>query len=95
MTPRRPRLPRRAPMPSRGRADILRPTELEERTDGTDEYGMLLTVFGHLPSVSRSYIARSFESLGLDKRITPTHQQAGTIPEMVFYGGLLAFNFVP
>ncbi len=91
----RPRLPRRPALPSRGPSVVLPVPEIEGRTDETDQFGLALSVFGELPTLSRRYIARAFDHVGADKTITPTHQGLGTIPEMVLFGGLLVEGFVP
>lgn len=102
MSTRLTRLPRLPSLPNSGRrADYPPRAEPEAQQPLTDQYGLSVEVFGELPSLARKYIARAFDELGLDKRITPTRQMlpsgdrgaAGTIPEMIFFGGLLEHGY--
>lgn len=85
--PRKPRIPGNLPvvgLPEK-KPEVGKPL--------TDEWGLLLSVFGELPPRSRQYIALAYDYMHLDKHVAPTHQGAGTMPEMVFFGGLLARGF--
>jgi hypothetical protein len=80
--------------------DIGAPTLPEEREPaltGNDEFGFALDVFGRFPRDVRYYLDVAYEYIGLNKQQTPTQQtmaqgdrgQAGTVPELVFFGLLL------
>lgn len=88
--PRKPRLPtftRRPPDPPLG--------EVRSGQADTDEFGLSREVFGELPPLARNYIARTYRSLGLAMDVAPVNHSFGTMPEAVFYGGLLARGYQP
>lgn len=92
--PRRPSLPRK-PARGGGRKPV-EPLGLPElsSTALTDEFGLALSWVDGLGSRARSWLALAYQELGFDKRIPPSQQghygSSGTIPEMVFLGGLLS-----
>jgi hypothetical protein len=81
------------------------PEEREPAVTGNDEYGFALDVFGRFPRDVRYYLDIAYEYIGLNKQQTPTQQtmaqgdrgQAGTVPELVFFGLLLdnGFTYAP
>lgn len=93
MSTRLPSLPRKPALPSRGRARERLTGGPEARGQATDEFGLSVTVFGKLPGLARQFLALSLEELHASKMVTPTQQGLGTIPEMIFFGGLLSYGF--
>ena len=77
---------------ARRRADVPTGKPLAGQL-ATDEFGLSYELYRYTPHLSRQYVARALEHLGLSKRISPTQQGTGTIPELVVYGGLLARGF--
>jgi hypothetical protein len=77
----------------------------EPEQTGNDEFGFSLQVFGRFPRDVRYYLNVAYEDIGLNKQQTPTAQtmqygdrgQAGTVPELVFYGLLRdnGFRYLP
>jgi hypothetical protein len=97
--PSRPKLPARPALGKRFELPAFPLPEAKPRD--TDEYG-LGTWAAEIGPTARGYLARAYSYLKLDKAITPTAQSspiaevnagAGTVPELVFFGGLLARNF--
>jgi hypothetical protein len=92
--PKRPSLPRK-PARAGGRkpAEGLGLPQLSS-TPLTDQFGLALSWSEGLGNRQRSWLALAYEELGFDKRIPPSQQgnygSSGTIPEMVFLGGLLS-----
>lgn len=101
--PAKPRRPARPRLPGNNRAATGAVPQGRIGVADTDEFGLSRDIFGHLPPRARQYLARAYTHWGLDKMVAPIHQQmpggdtgnAGTIPEMVFYGGLLERNMLP
>ena len=90
----RPSLPRRHRLPSR--TSMAQPPAVptpEVTKPDTDEYGLATELFEHMSPLGRQYLARCMDFVGLDKSVSPTRQGFGTVPECVFFGGLLERNF--
>ena len=91
-----PSLPRLPSLPSGGRGELGALPELKQPKDrSTDQYGLSMETFGTLPSICRRYLSTANEKYGLPKDVTPTQLGFGTIPEIVFMGGLLVRGFRP
>lgn len=89
----RPALPRTTPLPGGRRSVSVPRAEPRERQRATDEFGLSTTVFKEYGPIQRRYVALCYEDMGLNKMLPPTHQRFGTIPEAIFYGGLLARDY--
>jgi hypothetical protein len=98
--PRRPSLPRK-PARGGGRAPIA-PVELpkiEAVTATHDQYGLAWSWAEGLGERCREWMAKAYEYVGFNKNLPPSGQgtfgSSGTIPEMVFFGGLLDRGLIP
>lgn len=90
----RPSRPSLFRLPSRGKGADLPPLSApEQREPDTDEYGLLYTMTQDMSPLGRQYLARCMEFMNLDKTVPPVQQGFGTIPEAVFFGGLLERDF--
>jgi hypothetical protein len=91
-----PALPRLPALPSGGRGETAALPELKEpNNNATDQYGLSVETFGTLPSICRRYLSTAYDKYGLPKDVTPTQLGFGTIPEIVFMGGLLVRGYRP
>lgn len=97
--PARPRLPSRFPLPGRGRLpDLTAGPDLKLGEAEHDEYGLARHWAGDYCPRVREYLAAAYEYLRLDKDAAPARQGliiAGTVPELVFFGGLLKRGLLP
>jgi hypothetical protein len=98
--PRRPSLPRK-PARGGGRAPIapLELPKIEAVTASHDQYGLAWSWAEGLGERCREWMAKAYEYVGFNKNLPPSGQgtfgSSGTIPEMVFFGGLLDRGLIP
>lgn len=67
-------------------------------TFATDEHGLSLKVTAKMSALGREYLALAYRFFGLNTRLSPSQQGyhiAGTLPELVFCGALLAHGYTP
>lgn len=86
-----PKLPSRPALPGRRLPD-LPGLEIPEVPKPAPRFGFGVWADG-LPPRSLEYLREAYEYFKLDPRVPPTHQEWGTIPEMVVMGGLIERNF--
>ncbi|MCZ7598354.1 MAG: hypothetical protein M5U09_12440 [Gammaproteobacteria bacterium] len=89
----RPSLPRRPARPNGYRAEAGKMEASKPGKPTLDTWGFPLTILPDMPGRSKQYLARAYDFLGLDKRNPPAVYGAGTTPELVVFGGLLALGF--
>jgi hypothetical protein len=64
----------------------------------TDEHGLSLLVTARMSALGREYLALAYRYFSLNPRLPPSKQgfrTAGTLPELVFLGALLAHGYTP
>lgn len=93
--PRRPSLPRK-PARGGGRKPVepLGLPEIGKSNPLKDEFGLAWSWVEGMGTTQREWLSLAYAELGFDKNIPPSRQgsygSSGTIPEMVFLGGLLS-----
>ncbi len=93
--PSRPALPRRNRLPGRASTGQLPEIPAPKAAEPvTDEFGLSVELFGQMSPLGRQYLAACLDYLKLPKDVSPTRSGFGTIPEAVFFGGLLAHGFL-
>lgn len=98
--PKLPSLPRRPALPG-GKKPYESPArpEIAAGRATHDEYGLAWQWAEGLGQRQREWIAKGYEYLGFDKNGPPAQQghfgSSGTIPEIVFFGGLLDRGLIP
>lgn len=95
--PRRPSAPKKARIASPVQSITLPAYEPPQPGRAvTDEFGLSVEKYKGVPRISRQYLALAYRHLGLDPSVSAVENMsavAGTLPEMVFYGALLARGF--